>query len=53
MIDQFDDDIIIMADKMLIRQVITNLIGNTVATIVVSKWEGEFDEDKGDVLRRK
>ncbi len=25
---------------------ITNLIGNGVATIVVSKWEGEFDESR-------
>ena len=26
---------------------ITNLIGNTVATLVISKWEGEFDAEKG------
>ncbi len=32
---------------------ITNLIGNTVATIVVSKWEGEFDPVKGRVLSAK
>jgi len=32
---------------------ITNLIGNTVATIVVSKWENEFDEEKGRVLTAK
>lgn len=25
---------------------ITNLIGNGVATIVVSKWEGEFDAER-------
>jgi Na+/H+-dicarboxylate symporter len=25
---------------------ITNLIGNGVATMVVSKWEGEFDPAK-------
>jgi len=25
---------------------LTNLIGNGVATIVVAKWEREFDEDK-------
>jgi aerobic C4-dicarboxylate transport protein len=25
---------------------ITNLIGNGVATIVVSKWENEFDQDR-------
>jgi aerobic C4-dicarboxylate transport protein len=32
---------------------ITNLIGNTVATIVVSKWENEFDAAKGRVLSEK
>jgi aerobic C4-dicarboxylate transport protein len=32
---------------------ITNLIGNTIATIVVSKWEGEFDPVKGRVLSAK
>jgi aerobic C4-dicarboxylate transport protein len=26
---------------------ITNLIGNTVAMLVVAKWEGEFDETQG------
>jgi len=25
---------------------LTNLIGNGVATIVVAKWEGEFDQDR-------
>ncbi len=30
---------------------ITNLIGNTVATIVIAKWEGAFDEEKGAVLK--
>ena len=30
---------------------ITNLIGNTVATIVIAKWEGAFDEEKGVVLK--
>jgi aerobic C4-dicarboxylate transport protein len=29
---------------------LTNLIGNGVATVVVSKWEGELDEQ---VLRQK
>ena len=29
---------------------ITNLIGNTVATLVVSKWEGEFDPVQGAAL---
>lgn len=30
---------------------ITNLIGNTVATIVIAKWENAFDEEKGAVLK--
>lgn len=30
---------------------ITNLIGNAVATVVVSKWERQFDEVKGAVLK--
>jgi len=25
---------------------ITNFIGNTVATLIVAKWEGAFDETK-------
>ena len=29
---------------------ITNLIGNTVAMLVVAKWEKEFDPDKGEHL---
>jgi aerobic C4-dicarboxylate transport protein len=29
---------------------ITNLIGNTVAMLVVAKWEGEFDPEKGKHL---
>jgi aerobic C4-dicarboxylate transport protein len=30
---------------------ITNFIGNTVATLVISKWEGAFDRDKaGEIL---
>jgi aerobic C4-dicarboxylate transport protein len=29
---------------------ITNLIGNTVAMLVVAKWEGEFDSEKGKHL---
>jgi len=31
---------------------ITNLIGNGVATILVSKWEGEFDSEKAESLLR-
>jgi aerobic C4-dicarboxylate transport protein len=29
---------------------LTNLIGNTVAMLVVAKWEGEFDPEKGAPL---
>ena len=30
---------------------ITNFIGNTVATLVISKWEGAFDASKaGEIL---
>ncbi len=29
---------------------LTNLIGNAVATLIISRWEGELDEDR---LRRK
>lgn len=29
---------------------LTNLVGNTVAMLVVAKWEGEFDEVKGASL---
>ena len=30
---------------------LTNLIGNAVATLVISKWEGAIDESKaGDIL---
>jgi aerobic C4-dicarboxylate transport protein len=33
---------------------ITNFIGNTVATLIVAKWDGEFDATKaGDILRAK
>jgi aerobic C4-dicarboxylate transport protein len=31
---------------------ITNLIGNTVAMLVVAKWENEFDFEKGKMLLR-
>ena len=31
---------------------ITNLIGNTLATLVVAKWEKEFDAEKGKMLLR-
>jgi aerobic C4-dicarboxylate transport protein len=33
---------------------ITNFIGNTVATLVVAKWEGAFDETKaGEILAKR
>ncbi len=32
------------------RRSVTNLIGNGVATIVVAKWEREFDDDRGALL---
>jgi aerobic C4-dicarboxylate transport protein len=30
---------------------LTNLVGNTVATLVVAKWEGGFDAEKGAMMR--
>lgn len=32
---------------------ITNFIGNAVATLVISKWEGEFDPGKGSAVLSK
>ncbi len=29
---------------------VTNLIGNGVATVLVSKWENEFDQNKADEM---
>jgi aerobic C4-dicarboxylate transport protein len=31
---------------------LTNLVGNTVATLVVAKWEKAFDAEKGAMLLR-
>lgn len=31
---------------------VTNLIGNAVATLVISKWEGELDPELSKVIRR-
>jgi aerobic C4-dicarboxylate transport protein len=31
---------------------LTNLVGNTVATLVVAKWEKGFDAEKGAMLLR-
>jgi aerobic C4-dicarboxylate transport protein len=30
---------------------ITNFIGNAVATLVVAKWDGEFDDAKAGVIK--
>jgi len=29
---------------------ITNFIGNTVATFVIAKWDGEFDRGRGSAV---
>jgi len=29
---------------------LTNLIGNGVATIVVARWEGQFDDERARIL---
>jgi aerobic C4-dicarboxylate transport protein len=45
--------LIIGVDRFMSEaRAITNFIGNTVATLVISKWSGEYDETKGaDVLK--
>ena len=45
--------LILGVDRLMAEaRAITNLIGNGVATILVSKWEGEFDTAKaGEALR--
>jgi aerobic C4-dicarboxylate transport protein len=46
--------LIIGVDRFMSEaRAITNLIGNTVAMLVVAKWEGEFDPVKGEMLLRK
>jgi aerobic C4-dicarboxylate transport protein len=43
--------LIIGVDRFMSEaRAITNLIGNTVAMLVVAKWEGEFDAGKGKHL---
>jgi aerobic C4-dicarboxylate transport protein len=44
--------LIIGVDRFMSEaRAITNFIGNTVATLVVSKWDGAFDESKaGEIL---
>jgi len=36
--------------RMSEARAITNLIGNGVATLVVAKWEREFDPEKGAMM---
>jgi aerobic C4-dicarboxylate transport protein len=39
--------LILGIDKFMSEcRALTNIIGNGVATIVVSKWEGELDQDR-------
>jgi aerobic C4-dicarboxylate transport protein len=47
--------LIIGVDRFMSEaRAITNFIGNTVATLVVAKWDGAFDASKaGEILVRK
>ncbi len=46
--------LIIGVDRFMSEaRALTNLIGNTVATLVISKWEKEFDPEKGAHLLAK
>jgi aerobic C4-dicarboxylate transport protein len=41
--------LIIGVDRFMSEaRAITNFIGNTVATLVIAKWCGEYDETKGE-----
>jgi aerobic C4-dicarboxylate transport protein len=41
--------LIIGVDRFMSEaRAITNFIGNTVATLVIAKWSGEYDETKGE-----
>jgi aerobic C4-dicarboxylate transport protein len=43
--------LIIGVDRFMSEaRALTNLVGNTVAMLIVAKWEGEFDATKGKVL---
>jgi aerobic C4-dicarboxylate transport protein len=43
--------LIIGVDRFMSEaRALTNLVGNTVAMLVVAKWEGEFDATKGKAL---
>jgi aerobic C4-dicarboxylate transport protein len=45
--------LILGVDRLMSEaRAITNLIGNGVATILISKWEGEFDERTADEMLR-
>ncbi len=45
--------LILGVDRLMSEaRAITNLIGNGVATILVSKWEGEFDAAKAETMLR-
>jgi Na+/H+-dicarboxylate symporter len=48
---QFTITLLLGVDRFMSQmRSMTNLIGNGVATIVVSKWEREFDEDRATRL---
>ena len=43
--------IILGIDELMDRaRTATNVIGNCLATVVIARWEGEFDVDKADHL---
>ena len=45
--------LILGVDRLMAEaRAITNLIGNGVATILVSKWEGEFDAARAEAMLR-
>ena len=47
--------LIIGVDRFMSEaRAITNFIGNTVATLVIARWDGSFDMSKaGGILRRR
>ncbi|MFM9148454.1 MAG: cation:dicarboxylate symporter family transporter, partial [Verrucomicrobiota bacterium] len=46
--------LILGVDRFLSEaRAITNFIGNAAATLVVSKWNGDYDESKGGEVRRE
>ena len=43
-----------LSDPVRVRQILTNLVGNGVATIVVAKWVKELDSQQlDDVLNNR